>query len=134
MKLKNNPAFLIIAKSVLVFVLFFITVSMASAQMPPPGYERAKKMQEERMKISPLDRDSITRIDTVVIFDGETYEEEIKVVQTRISIRDYCVLNLGMGNPDILLDGQPHTIIDPRTYNDMTIRLNQAGKIDTIPK
>ena len=100
--------------------------------MPPPGYERAKKIQEERMKISPLDRDSITRIDTVVIFDSETYEEEIKVVQTRISVRDYCVLNLGMGNPDILLDGQPHQIIDPRTYNDMTIRLNQAGKIDTI--
>ena len=111
-----------------------ITVFVASAQMPPPGYERAKKMQEERMKISPLDRDSLTRIDTVVIFDSETYEEEIKVVQTRISVRDYCTLNLGMGNPDILLDGQPHTIIDPRTYNDMTIRLNQAGKIDTIPK
>ena len=132
MKLKKNSAFLILMKTFLVFILIVITDSIASAQMPPPGYERAKKIQEERMKISPLDRDSITRIDTVVIFDVETYEEEVKIVQTRISIRDYCLLNLGMGNPEILLDGQPHTIIDPKTYNDMTIRLNQAGKIDTI--
>jgi hypothetical protein len=39
-----------------------------------------------------------------------------------------------MNDPDILMDHQPHTIIDPKTYEDMIIRLNPAGKIDTIPK
>ena len=102
--------------------------------MPPPGYERAVKLQKERESIPYLDRDSITVVDTAVIFDPTTYEEEIKIIATTYSLRDYCKQFLGMNNPDILMDHQPHTIVDPKTYEDMTIRLNQSGKIDTIPK
>ncbi len=134
MKLNPNSTDQMLTRSLLVFVLFLLTNFIASAQMPPPGYERAKKMQEERMKISPLDRDSIAQIDTVMIFDPNTYESEVKIITSRISLRDYCYRYLGMGNADILLDGNPHTIIDPGTYNEMTIRLNPAGKIDTMPK
>ncbi|MBK9984574.1 MAG: hypothetical protein IPP15_19780 [Saprospiraceae bacterium] len=105
-----------------------------TAQMPPPGYERAKKIQEEQMKVSILDRDSLTLIDTVEIFDPTTYESETKIVNTRFSLRDYCLKYLGIGNADILLDRNPHTVIDPKTYGDITIRLNASGKLDTIPK
>ena len=104
------------------------------SQMPPPGYERAVKTQKERESIPYLDRDSIMVIDTAVIFDPTTYEEEVKIIATKYSLRYYCQQFLGMNNPDILMDHQPHTIIDPKTYEDMTIRLNQSGKIDTIPK
>ena len=104
------------------------------SQMPPPGYERAVKTQKERESIPYLDRDSIMVIDTAVIFDPTTYEEEVKIIATKYSLRYYCQQFLGMNNPDILMDHQPHKIIDPKTYEDMTIRLNQSGKIDTIPK
>lgn len=104
-----------------------------SSQMPPPGYERAVKEQKERESIPYLDRDSIMVIDTAVIFDPTTYEEEVKIIATKYSLRYYCQQFLGMNNPDILLDHQPHTIVDPKTYEDMIIRLNQSGKIDTIP-
>lgn len=120
----------------LFFLIIFLIVQVfnASAQMPPPGFERAKKMQEERNKLSRLDRDSITMVDTVMVFDPETYESEVMIISSRRSLRDYCITVLGMANPEILLDGNPHTIIDPKTYEDLTIRLNASGKIDTIPK
>ena len=118
---------------------FFIVIIMCYprhgySQMPPPGYERAVKTQKERESIPYLDRDSIMVIDTAVIFDPTTYEEEVKIIATKYSLRYYCQQFLGMNNPDILMDHQPHTIIDPKTYEDMIIRLNQSGKIDTIPK
>ncbi len=118
----------------LVFALLLVINYIASAQMPGPGYERAMKMKAEQMKISPLDRDSVTLIETVVILDPTTSESETKIVTSKLSVRDYCIRYLGMNNADVLLDGQPHIIVDPKTYEEMTIRLNQAGKIDTIPK
>ena len=101
--------------------------------MPPPGYERAKKIEEERMRMHPMDRDSITLIDTVKVFDPNTYEEQTIITQSRLSVRDYCTRFLVIGKPEMLMDGKPHTIIDPRTYDEIIIRLNPAGKIDTIP-
>ena len=118
----------------LVFVLMFVNSFTSSAQMPPPGFERAKKMEEERMKMMSIDRDTMTLIDTVMIYDPETYETETRIVEHRISIRDYCVTILGMSNPEVLMDGQPHTIIDPRTYEDLTIRLTPKGTLEVIPK
>ena len=50
--------------------------------MPPPGYERAVKIQEEQKKMSPLDRDSIMIIDTVIVFDPATYEESATITNT----------------------------------------------------
>ena len=104
------------------------------AQMPPPGFERAKKIQEERNRMPTMERDSITLIDTVLIFDADTYEEEVKVVQTTMSLKDYCIRYYGMTNPEILLDHQPHTIIDPQTFEDITIRLTPDGKIVRVNK
>jgi hypothetical protein len=118
----------------LVFLLLlsvFINHS-AKGQMPPPGFDYYKKKYEERMKVSPLDRDSITVIDTVEIFDPSTYESQTSIIAARLSLREYCLQNLRMANAEILLDGNPHVITDPRNYNDLTIRLNPAGKIDTI--
>lgn len=115
-------------------VFVFCYISNSYGQMPPPGYERAKKMQEERNKLSRMERDSVTLTDTIMIFDPDTYESETKIIQSRVSLKEYCIKVLGIGNPDMLLDGNPHTIIDPKTYEDLTIRLNAAGKIDTIPK
>jgi hypothetical protein len=120
--------------------LFFLIASIMTfsqqgfSQMPPPGYDRAVQLKKEQDNIPYLDRDSITVVDTAVIFDPTTYEEETKIISTTYSLRDYCKQFLGMNDPDILMDHQPHTIIDPKTYEDMIIRLNQSGKIDTIPK
>ena len=102
--------------------------------MPPPGYERAMKMKQEMENKPLLDRDSVTLVDTTEIFDPTTYESETKIIVTRYSLRDYCKAYLNMNDPDILLDHQQHTIVDPKTYEDMIIRLNASGKIDTIPK
>ena len=115
-------------------LLIFLPMTSTYGQMPPPGYERAKQIEAERMSMSSLDRDSITMIDTIVVFDPDTYESETRIVEHRISIRDYCTTLLGIGDPDILKDHQPHTIIDPRTYDEIPIRLRPEGKIDTIPK
>ena len=112
----------------------FCYVANSSSQMPPPGYERAVKIEEERQRMPPMERDSITLIDTSTVFDPETYEEEVIISQLRLSLKDYCIRYLGLGNPEMLLDGKPHIIIDPKTYEEITIRLNSAGKIDTIPK
>ncbi|HZV69156.1 MAG TPA: hypothetical protein VFG10_06410 [Saprospiraceae bacterium] len=127
----NSPIMLL--KLFCVFVLLFAIHYQSSAQMPPPGYERAKKVQDEQMKVSILDRDSLTMTDTVVVFDPSTYEEETKIVNTRFSLRDYCLKYLGI-NGDILLDRNPHTIIDPKTFEDITVQLNPAGKIVIVPK
>ena len=103
------------------------------SQMPPPGYERAVKIQEEQKKMSPLDRDSIMIIDTVIVFDPATYEETTTITNTNYSLKYYCKEFLHMQDPDILLDRKPHKIVDPTTYEDLIIRLNESGKIDTIP-
>jgi hypothetical protein len=116
-------------------ILFLAAFSARlSAQMPPPGYERERLRMEERMKIQPLDRDSLTVIDTAVVFDPVNYESETIIVHTRYSLRDYCKNILGIQNPDMLLDGKPHKIVDPKTYGDLIIRLNPAGRIDTSPR
>ena len=81
-----------------------------------------------------LDRDTITVVDTTMIFDPNTYESEVKIITSKYSLRDYCKAFLGINDPDILLDRKPHTIVDPKTYEDLIIRLNDSGKLDTIPK
>lgn len=123
-----------ICRLLLAMLLLMICIIQSSAQMPPPGYDRAKKIQEERAKMPLMDRDSIVTVDTVLLFDPNTYEQEVKIIQSRISVRDYCIRYLNMANPEILLDGKPHTIVDPNTYEDLIIRWNPGGKIDTIPK
>ena len=123
-----------IVKTLILLVFFILSISNANSQMPPPGYERAKKQMEEQMKISPLDRDSITMTETVEVLDPTTLENTRMVVTSRMSLRDYCFRYLGMGNADILLDGNPHTIVDPDTYEELTIKFNPEGRIDTIPK
>ena len=123
-----------INKLLLGMLLLTICIIQSSAQMPPPGYERAKQIQDERSKMPLMDRDTITLIDTIALFDPNTYEQEIRIVETRISVRDYCIRYLNMSNPEILLDGKPHTIINPRTYEDLIIRMDQSGRIDTIPQ
>ncbi len=121
-------------KLLLIFALMMVYVANSSAQMPPPGYERAKKMQEEREKMSPMERDSMVMIDTVMIFDPNTYEQEVRIMSNKMSLKDYCIRYLGMGNPDILLDRQPHIIIDPETYEEITVRLTPDNKIERMPK
>ena len=121
-------------KLLLIFALMIIYSANSAAQMPPPGYERAKKIQEEREKISPMERDSMVMIDTVVVFDPNTYEQETKIMTSKISLKDYCLRYLGMSNPEILLDRKPHVIIDPETYEEITIRLTPDNKIERMHK
>jgi hypothetical protein len=116
-----------------IILLVSCTTSL-SAQIPPPGYDREMEMRTAMNNMPRLDRDSISLVDTVVIFNPETYEETVQIIKSKYSLRDYCKTFLGMNNPDILLDGNPHTIVDPQTYEDLTIRLNSTGKLDTIPK
>ncbi|MEP6646926.1 MAG: hypothetical protein ABJC12_07545 [Saprospiraceae bacterium] len=134
MKSKYSSVFFWAGRLLLPAILFLIHNTDATAQMPPPGYEREKKMQEEQAKISILDRDSITLVDLVEVFDPTTYESEKKTITSRVSMRDYCFRFLGIGNAEMLLDRAPHTVIDPKTYENITIQLNSAGKLDTIPK
>ena len=107
--------------------LFFLSAA-AFAQITPPGYEREMKMREAEKQLSALDRDSMMVTDTVIVFDPETYEQTTTIVNTNYSLRDFCKNVLGMPDPDILLDGQPHTIVDPKDYGDMVVRLS-SGKI-----
>lgn len=117
-----------------IFPCYLLCIAITGfSQMPPPGYERAVKIQEEQKKLSPLDRDSIMIIDTVIVFDPATYEETTTITNTKYSLKYYCKEFLRMQDPDILLDRKPHTIVDPVTYEDLIIRLNEAGKIDTLP-
>ena len=113
--------------------LLFVSVS-AFSQITPPGYERELKMRAAQNNISRLDRDSIHIIDTVAIFNPETYEETIQVIHAAYSIREYVKTFYGMNDPDTLLDGNPHIIIDPKTYEDITIRLTPDNKIVVEPK
>ena len=129
----NNLSFVLLVKKTLLPCLLLCMTLHGYAQMPPPGYDRAVKIREEQKKLSPLDRDSIMVIDTAIIFDPETSKESITVTNTKYSLSYYCKEFLRMQNPDILLDGNQHTIVDPRTYEDMIIRYNSSGKIDTIP-
>ena len=132
MKTIELPLALFIKRALL--PCFFLCLTLHGyAQMPPPGYDRAVKIREEQKKLSPLDRDSIMITDTVIIFDPATSEESTTVTNTKYSLKYYCKEFLRMPDPDILLDGNPHTIVDPRTYEDLIIRLNSSGKIDTIP-
>lgn len=118
-----------------VIIFLFVCLQYSSAQMPPPGYERAKKMQEEQgTKMTRLDMDSLSLVDTVMVFDPETYEEETIVVNSRMSVRDFVVKTWGMAKPEILLDNKPHTVIDPNTYEEIMIRLTPDGKIEVLPK
>lgn len=117
-----------------IFVLGLCVLSNGlAAQIKPPGYDREMEMRKAEKQLSRLDRDSITVTDTVVVFDPTTYQETVSVIVTNYSTRDFCKNFLGMSDPDILLDGQPHTIVDPRTYGDLIIKLSPSGKIDTIP-
>ncbi len=117
------------------FLLLLFAIHYESvAQMQPPGYDRAKKLQDAQNKMLIIDRDSLTLIDTAMIFDPTTYESEVKVMEHRISIRDYCVTVLGMPNPEILMDGNAHTIIDKRTYDEITVRLKPGGGLDVSKK
>ncbi|MBK8832398.1 MAG: hypothetical protein IPN60_16375 [Saprospiraceae bacterium] len=120
-------------KLTLLTCMLFISFT-AFSQIQPPGYERELKMREAQKQLTLLDRDSITLVDTVVVFDPTTYEESTTITVTTYSLRDYCKNMLGMNDPDILLDNQQHTIIDPKNYGDLIIRLNPSGKIDTIPQ
>jgi hypothetical protein len=113
--------------------LLFASAS-AFSQITPPGYERELQMRVAQNNISRLDRDSIHVIDTVAIFNPETYEETIQVIHAAYSIREFCKTFYGMNDPDILLDGNPHIIIDPKTYEDITIRLTPDNKIVVEPK
>jgi hypothetical protein len=112
----------------------FGQIHEAASQINPPGYERQRQIQQAMLNTPILDRDTITVIDTTLIFDPNTYEEETKIIISKYSLRDYCKAFLGIQDPDILLDRKPHKIVDPRTYEDMIILLNEAGKLDTIPK
>ena len=120
-------------KLTLLTCMLFISFT-AFSQIQPPGYEREMKMREAQKQLTLLDRDSITLVDTVVVLDPTTYEESTTITVTTYSLRDYCKNMLGMNDPDILLDNQQHTIIDPKNYGDLIIRLNPSGKIDTIPQ
>lgn len=116
------------------FTSLFLLSTIASSQINPPGYEREMEKYKAQQKISQLERDSVTIIDTIQVFDPETYESTTNIISTNYSLKDYCKNFLAITDPDILLDGKPHTIIDPRTYEDIIIRLNSSGKIDTIPQ
>jgi hypothetical protein len=111
-----------------------ITTTSAFSQIRPPGYERERQMMLEKPKLSALDRDSVMLIDTAEIFDPATYQSETIITKTSYSLRDYLIRFLGVQDPNMLLDGLPHKILDPKSYDDMMIRLNPSGKIDTIPK
>lgn len=106
----------------------------ADAQLKPPGYERAVQIEREKRAIPRLDRDSITIVDTVAVMDPVTNEETIQVITSVYSLRDYIRITYAMNDPDILLDGQPHVIIDPATYEEITIRLTPDNKIEVRPK
>ncbi len=109
-------------------------VATLSAQITPPGYERELEMMKNQSKTSIMERDSVVVVETVKIYDPETDKEETNIVETKMSVGYYCREWLGIMNPDVLLDGKPRTITDPKTYEQMKVRWNaQAAKIDTIP-
>ncbi len=116
-----------------VIVLMMLGIGPAIGQIPGPGAERERALMQQQMQRPIIDRDSVTIRDTSIVFDPVTYEQTVTIFVNRWSLRDYCRIKLGMNNPEILLDQKPHVIVDPRTYEEMTIRLRPEGKIDTIP-
>ena len=103
------------------------------AYMTWPGAKRDYERIQELKRGTVLQQDSVVLLDTIVLFDPETFEEEWKVVTSKYSIFDYCKQLLGISNPNDLLDGQEMTIANPETYEPMKIRWNASeGKIDTI--
>lgn len=113
--------------------VYFILTYTAFAQIKPPGYEREVEAMEERRRTSILDRDSLTVIDTIALYDPTTNEESIRIVSSNLSWRDYMMFRLGINRPDALLNGVPFTLMDPRTYENMTVRWNgNTTKLDTV--
>jgi hypothetical protein len=124
----------ILPSPAILFIAFtLLGIGAANAQIPGPGAERERALLQQQMERPVIDRDSVTIRDTSIVFDPSTYEQTVTIFVNRWSLRDYCRIRLGMNNPEILLDYKPHVIVDPRTYDEMTIRLRPEGKIDTIP-
>jgi hypothetical protein len=119
--------------AILLFAFTLLGIGPAIGQIPGPGAERERALMQQQMQRPIIDRDSVTIRDTSIVFDPATYEQTVMITVNRWSLRDYCRIKLGMNNPEILLDNKPHVIVDPRTYDEMTIRLRPEGKIDTIP-
>ena len=119
---------------VTILVLLGLSVSSV-AQIRPPGYEREIEARQERMRTSILDQDSVMVVDTITLFDPETYRDTVMIVSSNLSWRDYMTLRLGIQEPDRLLNGAPYTLTDLRTYRQMVVRWNATEtKIDTISR
>jgi hypothetical protein len=103
------------------------------AQIRPPGFEREVQAMEERKRTNILDKDSVTVVDTITLFDPSSYEETMRIVNSNMSWRDYMMLRLGINQPDALLNGAPLTLTDPKTYETLIVQWNSgAAKLDTI--
>ena len=121
------------AKYLGLIAILLICLSDLQAQIRPPGYEREIAAMEVRRQTSVLEKDSVTVRDTIVLFDPDTYRDTMKFVSSQISWKDYLMFRLGVNEPEKLLNGEPMTIMDPGTYEDITIRWNaSATKLDTI--
>jgi len=117
----------------LLTTVLFLSVASYAQSMPGPFYEEEQKALEDMKNMSVLNRDSVVMVDTVTLYDPETFEENIRIVRSKMSLWEYCQNFLGIQNPNKLLDGETMTITDPDTYQEMKIRWNhQTSKIDTI--
>lgn len=106
---------------------------VVGAQITAPGHDRDLEAIKQMQANSVLDRDTVVLRDTIVLYDPDTYVETRRIVESRMSIRDYCTEILAYDTPNELLKGQIITITDPVTYAPLKIRWNpQAAKIDTI--
>lgn len=105
----------------------------ATAQIKPPGFEREVQAMEERKRTNVLDKDSVIVVDTITLFDPTNYEETMRIVNSNMSWRDYMMLRLQINQPDILLNGAPLKLTDPKTYETMIVQWNAGiSKLDTI--
>lgn len=115
------------------FFLCMICTVPVHAQITPPGFEREVRAMEERKRTSILDQDSVMVIDTITLFDPTTYEETMRIVRSHLSWRDYLMLRLGINQPDILLNGNPLNVTDPKTYEKIIVQWNASStKLDTL--
>ena len=129
----KNKYLKLISQNLLIAGLLIACQSL-SAQITPPGYERELELYKQQSKLSTMERDSVVVVESVTVYNTETEQDETTVVTTKMSVGYYCRAWLGIMNPDVLLDGKPRKITDPKTYEEMKIRWNaQASKIDTIP-
>lgn len=109
------------------------STSVAQGQITPPGHERDLQTIKDLKANSVLDQDTVVMRDTVVLFDPDTYVETMRVIESKLSIRDYCTVILGYDTPNDLLKGEVITITNPVTYEPLKIKWNaQLSKIDTI--